>query len=40
MERGKEPLSLMFSRALLGAHHFQLFTDFARILFLPLKSNK
>jgi hypothetical protein len=40
MEQRQELLSLMLSRALLRAHHFQFCTDFARIVFPLLKGNE
>jgi hypothetical protein len=35
-----EPLSLMISRALLRAHPFHFFPDFACVFVLPLEGNK
>ena len=40
VDQRQEPLALVLPRALLLAHPFQFFTDFGRVLVLPLKGNK
>jgi len=40
MKQGHEPLPFVLSRALLRAHYFEFFTDFARVLLPPLQINK